>query len=93
MPEPALEPKLENVNIAVEDIPNLVDFAQNNDIALTIVGPEVPLVLGVVDAFEAAGLKCFGPSKGCCATGRLKSFLQRFPSEAQYPNRGLPSLH
>jgi phosphoribosylamine--glycine ligase len=48
----ALEPKLENVAIEVTDIQGLVDFAKDNQITLTIVGPEVPLVLGVVDAFN-----------------------------------------
>ncbi|MBN2606618.1 phosphoribosylamine--glycine ligase [Hydrogenovibrio sp. JE_KL2] len=81
----ALEPKLENVNIAVEDIPNLVDFAQNNDIALTIVGPEVPLVLGVVDAFEAAGLKCFGPSKGAAQLEGSKAFSKDFLAKHNIP--------
>ncbi|VEH65780.1 phosphoribosylamine--glycine ligase [Rodentibacter pneumotropicus] len=53
----ALEHNIENVNIAVTDIPALVKFAQDNQIDLTIVGPEAPLVIGVVDAFRAAGLK------------------------------------
>ncbi|MFA0676832.1 phosphoribosylamine--glycine ligase, partial [Vibrio sp. 10N.222.51.A6] len=48
----ALEPKLENVNIGVEDIAGLVAFAQDKKIELTIVGPEAPLVIGVVDAFR-----------------------------------------
>lgn len=52
----ALEPKLENVDIGVEDIDGLLEFAQNNSIELTIVGPEAPLVIGVVDAFRAAKL-------------------------------------
>ena len=52
----ALEPKLENVSIAVEDIDALIDFAQQKQVELTIVGPEAPLVLGVVDRFREAGL-------------------------------------
>ena len=59
----ALEPRVQNVDIAVDDIASLVDFAQREQIDLTIVGPEAPLVLGVTDAFESAGLKCFGPRK------------------------------
>lgn len=51
----ALEPKLENVNIDVEDIAGLVAFAKEKAIELTIVGPEAPLVIGVVDAFREAG--------------------------------------
>lgn len=53
----ALEPALQNVAIGVTDIPALLDFAQNEKIDLTIVGPEAPLVKGVVDTFRAAGLK------------------------------------
>lgn len=60
----ALEPTLQNVAIGVTDIPALLDFAQNEKIDLTIVGPEAPLVIGVVDAFRAAGLKIFGPTEG-----------------------------
>jgi len=59
----AREPKLENVAIGVEDIDTLVKFAQDNAIDLTIVGPEAPLVIGVVDTFRAAGLRCFGPTE------------------------------
>ena len=58
----ALEPALQNVAIGVTDIPALLSFAQNEQIDLTIVGPEAPLVIGVVDAFRAAGLKIFGPT-------------------------------
>lgn len=60
----ALEPALQNVAIGVTDIPALLSFAQNEKIDLTIVGPEAPLVIGVVDAFRAAGLKIFGPTEG-----------------------------
>lgn len=59
----ALEAKLQNVNIGVEDVAGLVAFAQDNGIELTIVGPEAPLVIGVVDAFRAAGLPIFGPTQ------------------------------
>ena len=52
----ALEPSLQNVAIGVTDIPALLRFAQDENIDLTIVGPEAPLVIGVVDAFRAAGL-------------------------------------
>ncbi|ENM9853405.1 phosphoribosylamine--glycine ligase, partial [Salmonella enterica subsp. enterica serovar Typhimurium] len=51
----ALEPALQNVAIGVTDIPALLSFAQHEKIDLTIVGPEAPLVIGVVDAFRAAG--------------------------------------
>lgn len=81
----ALEDNIENVDIAVEDLPGLVDFAQKNAIELTIVGPEVPLVLGVVDAFEAAGLKCFGPSKGAAQLEGSKAFSKDFLAKHNIP--------
>ena len=58
----ATEPKLENVAIDVNDIAGLVSFAQGNDVELTIVGPEAPLVAGIVDAFTNAGLMIFAHS-------------------------------
>lgn len=81
----AMEANLENVNIAVEDIDGLVKFAQENDIGLAIVGPEVPLVLGVVDAFQAAGLKCFGPSKGAAQLEGSKAFSKDFLAKHNIP--------
>ncbi|MES9906208.1 MAG: phosphoribosylamine--glycine ligase N-terminal domain-containing protein, partial [Sedimenticola sp.] len=60
----AREAGLENIDIAVDDIETLVAFAKEKSIGLTVVGPEVPLVIGVVDAFTAAELKCFGPTRG-----------------------------
>ncbi len=59
----ALEPSLQNVAIGVTDIPALLRFAQDENIDLTIVGPEAPLVIGVVDAFRAAGLNISGQPK------------------------------
>jgi phosphoribosylamine--glycine ligase len=82
----AREAKLENVNIGVEDIDALVKFARDNAIALTIVGPEVPLVLGVVDAFEAAGLRCFGPSKGAAQLEGSKAFTKDFLARHNIPS-------
>jgi phosphoribosylamine--glycine ligase len=58
-----LEDKLINVDIGVQDISALIDFAKRNDIDITIVGPEAPLVIGVVDAFQAQGLSVFGPTQ------------------------------
>ena len=65
----ATEPKLENVAIDVNDIAGLVSFAQGNDVELTIVGPEAPLVAGVVDAFTNAGLMIFGPTQAAAQRG------------------------
>ena len=81
----ALEANLENVNIGVEDLDGLVEFAKTNDIGLAIVGPEVPLVLGVVDAFEAAGLKCFGPTKGAAQLEGSKAFSKDFLAKHNIP--------
>jgi phosphoribosylamine--glycine ligase len=81
----AREPKLENVAIGVEDISALVDWAKDNDIGLTIVGPEAPLVIGVVDAFNAAGLECFGPTQGAAQLEGSKSFTKDFLARHQIP--------
>ena len=74
----ALEAKVENVAIGVEDITALVKFAQDNQIELTIVGPEAPLVIGVVDAFRVANLKCFGPKQGAAQLEGSKAFTKDF---------------
>jgi len=81
----AREPKLENVAIGVEDIDALVAFARDNDIAQTIVGPEAPLVLGVVDAFNEAGLRCFGPTRGAAQLEGSKAFTKDFLARHKIP--------
>ncbi|PSU88056.1 phosphoribosylamine--glycine ligase [Photobacterium kishitanii] len=81
----ALEPKLENVDIGVEDINALVEFAQRNHIELTIVGPEAPLVIGVVDAFRAAGLAIFGPTQAAAQLEGSKAFTKDFLARHQIP--------
>jgi phosphoribosylamine--glycine ligase len=81
----AREAKVQNVAIGVEDIAALVAFARDKAIALTIVGPEVPLVLGVVDAFEQAGLRCFGPSKGAAQLEGSKAFTKDFLARHHIP--------
>ncbi|WP_318461864.1 phosphoribosylamine--glycine ligase [Photobacterium leiognathi] len=81
----ALEPKLENVAIGVEDIAGLVEFAQNNQIALTIVGPEAPLVIGVVDAFRAAKLPIFGPTETAAQLEGSKAFTKDFLARHNIP--------
>lgn len=81
----ALEPNIENVAIDVEAVDELITFARDNDIALTIIGPEAPLVIGVVDAFEAAGLRCFGPHKGPSQLEGSKSFSKDFFARHQIP--------
>ncbi|MAF17398.1 MAG: phosphoribosylamine--glycine ligase [Marinomonas sp.] len=81
----ALEAKVENVNIGVEDIDALVAFAKDNNIGLTIVGPEAPLVIGVVDAFDAAGLPIFGPTKGAAQLEGSKAFTKDFLARHKIP--------
>ncbi|PHS30970.1 MAG: phosphoribosylamine--glycine ligase [Methylophaga sp.] len=85
-PGSANEDNVENVDIAVEDIPALVEFAKTNTIGLTVVGPEVPLVMGIVDAFEAAGLRCFGPSKEAAQLEASKSFTKDFLARHNIPS-------
>lgn len=80
-----LEPNIENVDIAVDDIASLVEFASQNQIGLTIVGPEVPLVIGVVDAFKEAGLRCFGPSKAAAQLEGSKTFTKDFLARHNIP--------
>ncbi|CNG42143.1 phosphoribosylamine--glycine ligase [Yersinia frederiksenii] len=81
----ALEPRLENVDIAATDIAGLLAFAQNNDIGLTIVGPEAPLVIGVVDAFRAAGLTIFGPTQAAAQLEGSKAFTKDFLARHNIP--------
>ena len=74
----AREKKCENVAVQAEDVDGLLKFAQTNKIDLTLVGPETPLVLGVVDRFKAAGLRCFGPTKAAAQLEGSKAFTKDF---------------
>jgi phosphoribosylamine--glycine ligase len=74
----ALEAKVRNVAVAAEDVAGLVALARSERIDLTIIGPEAPLVLGVVDAFEAAGLRCFGPRQAPAQLEGSKAFTKEF---------------
>ena len=74
----AQEPGVRNVDIAAEDLDGLLAFALAQRIDLTIVGPEAPLVAGLVDRFQAAGLPCFGPSRGAAQLEGSKSFTKDF---------------
>jgi len=66
-----------NVNIAADDIDKLVDFGRQNNVALAVIGPEDPLAAGAVDAFEAAGIKAFGPSGGAAQLEADKGFAKQ----------------
>ncbi len=81
----ALEPALKNIAIGVLDIPALLDFAQSEKIDLTIVGPEAPLVEGIVDTFRAAGLKIFGPTQGAAQLEGSKAFTKDFLARQNIP--------
>lgn len=81
----ATEAKLENVPIDVMAFDELLKFATENAIQLTIVGPEAPLVDGLVDKFAAAGLACFGPGKGAAQLEGSKSFTKDFLARHKIP--------
>lgn len=74
-----------NVPINANDIPELVRFAKAENIELTIVGPEEPLSLGLVNAFQAEGLRIFGPSKGAALLESSKAFAKEIMMEAKVP--------
>mgnify|MGYP003378459690 CR=1 FL=1 len=59
----AREPKATNIAITADNPSELLKFARSHQVDLTLIGPEVPLVLGITDLFASAGLRCFGPSK------------------------------
>ena len=81
----ATETGLQNVDIAATDIDGLLNFAQQNQVGLTIVGPEAPLVAGVVDAFEAAGQPIFGPSQAAAQLEGSKAFTKDFLARHAIP--------
>jgi phosphoribosylamine--glycine ligase len=74
----AAEPRVRNVGVAAEDIGALVQLARTERVDLTIVGPEAPLVAGIVDAFAAAGLSCFGPRREAARLEGSKAFAKEF---------------
>ena len=76
----------QNVAIGDSDIDELLNFAQEKQIDLTVVGPEVPLALGIVDAFQAAGLPIFGPTQAAAQLEASKAFAKQFMHE-----RGIPT--
>ncbi|VEG71041.1 phosphoribosylamine--glycine ligase [[Pasteurella] aerogenes] len=81
----ARESAVENVAISATDVPALVKFAQEKQIGLTIVGPEAPLVVGVVDAFEQAGLTIFGPRQSAAQLEGSKAFTKDFLARHHIP--------
>lgn len=88
----ATDAKLCNVDLDVLDFAKLADFAEANQVALTIVGPEAPLVAGVVDYFQARNLPCFGPSKGAAQLEGSKAFTKDFLARHQIPTAAYQSF-
>ena len=80
------EARVENVAIEAGNIGGLLDFAGDNDIGLTIVGPEAPLVAGIVDTFTRAGLRCFGPGAAAARLEGSKVYAKDFLAR-----HGIPS--
>jgi phosphoribosylamine--glycine ligase len=79
------EPRVRNVDIAAGDGAGLVELAGREAVALTIIGPEGPLVAGVVDAFQAAGLRCFGPGRRAAQLEGSKAFCKDFLQRHRIP--------
>lgn len=88
----AIEASLTNVDINAEDIQALCDFAKHKHVDLTIVGPEAPLVIGVVDLFREQGLKIFGPTKLAAQLEGSKTFTKDFLARHQIPTAAYNSF-
>jgi len=88
----ARESKCENVAIGADDIDGLLHFALGSGIDLTIVGPEAPLVLGIVDRFREAGLRCFGPSRAAAQLEGSKVFAKDFLARHHIPTAAYGSF-
>jgi len=84
----ASEPKCRNAAVKATDIPGLLALAQREDVALTVVGPEQPLVAGVVDAFRAQGRRIFGPTAAAAQLEGSKGFAKDFLAR-----HGIPTAH
>jgi phosphoribosylamine---glycine ligase len=88
----ALEPRVENIAIGAEDIEALLAFALERGVEFTIVGPEAPLVAGIVDHFEARGLAIFGPNKGAAQLEGSKAFTKEFLQRHHIPTAAYESF-
>ena len=84
----AREPKVRNVAVGAEQIEKLADLAAQEGVNLTIVGPEVPLVAGIVDHFAMRGLPCFGPRKAPAQLEGSKAFTKEFLARHRIPTAG-----
>src|SRR5574337_559673 len=81
----AREPGMRNVDVSATDLDGLLKLAQGERVAFTVVGPEAPLVLGVVDRFRAAGLRIFGPTRGAAQLEGSKAFTKDFLARHRIP--------
>jgi len=86
------EPKLTNINISAEDNQALLEFAKKENIALTIVGPEAPLVSGIVDLFQQHQLNIFGPSQAAAQLEGSKTFTKDFLARHNIPTAAYESF-
>jgi phosphoribosylamine--glycine ligase len=86
------ETNVTNVDIGAEDIDALIEFARSSSIALTVVGPEAPLVAGIVDRFSGAGLRCFGPTRSAAQLEGSKRFTKDFLRKHAIPTAGYESF-
>ena len=84
---------IENTDIAADNITELISFAKQNQIGLTVVGPEIPLCNGIVDAFEDAGLKVFGPSRAAAQLEGSKVFCKNVLRAADVPTADFQEFH
>src|SRR5690606_1812933 len=88
----ALEPRLRNIAVRADDIDELLVVAQSEAVGLTIIGPEVPLVAGIVDRFRAHGLPCFGPTAKAAQLEGSKSFSKAFLRRHNIPTAAYESF-
>ncbi len=88
----AREPGMENIAVAADDLDGLLAVARKHNIDLTIVGPEAPLVLGIVDRFREAGLRCFGPAQAAAQLEGSKAFTKDFLARHDIPTAAYGSF-
>jgi len=88
----ALESHVRNVAVGAEDIAGLLDLATSEEVGLTIIGPEIPLVAGVVDRFKGRGLRCFGPTADAAQLEGSKAFTKEFLKRHNIPTAAYESF-
>src|ERR1044071_5816523 len=88
----ATEPRVRNVDVAAEDVAGLVALAEAEKVGVTIIAPGAPLGIGVVDAFQAAGLRCFGPRQAAAQLEGSKAFTKEFLRRHGIPTAAHPTF-